>query len=471
MLVEIVDQATGALRSVLSCVEADCVSGPDAEALLEAFVRAERAAAAGKMAMARRVADTNRWAAGGTCRSAQDYLSRKTGSSRGAAGRMLEAADRLKALPRTTQALAEGELSESQAEEVSVAALADPAAEAALLEEAKKGDPKALSDKCRRVRANASSAESAEARLHASRYLRSWSSEDGAVMGQFRLDPEAGARLLAGLEAATRRVFDAARRRGQHEDRQAYAADALVDLVTNRDPQRAGPAPAGPEPAPGWGPSSAPGEPDTAPPDTAPAPQAPERRSSPARAEIVVHVDWPALVRGYAQGDERCELVGVGPVPVSLVRDLANDCWLKVIVTNGVDVMAVSHGGRNVAAHIRSALEARDPTCVVPGCHVRAGLEIDHWKIPYHRGGPTELWNLCRLCRAHHFEKTHRGARIEGGPGRWVWHPPSTAGSPSRTTPPPPAGARAGPARSQVLAFEVTGDEAPADAGGDDGGP
>ncbi len=146
-------------------------------------------------------------------------------------------------------------------------------------------------------------------------------------------------------------------------------------------------------------------------------------------------------------------------------------------MTNGVDVMAVSHGGRNIPAHIRSALEARDPTCVVPGCHVRAGLEIDHWQIPYHRGGPTELWNLCRMCRAHHFDKTHRGARIEGGPGRWVWHPPPTAGPPRTTGPPPTTGApgptraRAGPAQPQVLAFEVTDDEAPAEACGDDGGP
>src|SRR6266851_2524186 len=334
MFVEIVDQATEAMRSVLASVEVDCLSGPDAEAMLEAFVRAERVAALCKMTMARRVADTNRWAAGSTSRSPEDFLSRKTGASRGGAGRMLEAADRLRELPRTTQALADGELSESQAEEVAKAALADPAAEAGLLEEAKKGDPKALSDKCRRVRANASSAESAEARLarlHASRYLRSWSSEDGAVMGQFRLDPEAGARLLAGLEAATRRVFDAARRRGQREDRQAYAADALVDLVTNRDPERAGPAPADDEPdqnEPDEGHGPAGGEPPSLPalfPTASALPDGAPPRPSPARAEIVVHVDWPALRRGYATDDELCDIAGVGPVPVSLARDLAND--------------------------------------------------------------------------------------------------------------------------------------------------
>ena len=454
MFVEIVDQATEAMRSVLASVEVDCLSGPDAEAMLEAFVRAERVAALGKMTMARRVADTNRWAAGGTSRSPEDFLSRKTGSSRGGAGRMLEAADRLRELPRTTQALAQGELSEAQAEEVSKAALADPTAEPALLEEAKKGDPKALSDKCRRVRANARSGESDEARLarlRASRYFRSWSAEDGAVMGQFRLDPEAGARLLARLEAATRKVFDAARRGGRREERQAYAADALVDTVCGGEPSsEAGPV----QPRPAGQPAPA-------------AAEAPKQPPSTPRAEIVVHVDWPALVRGHAEGDERCDIVGVGPVPVSLVRDLGNDCWLKCILTNGVDVLAVSHGGRNIPAHVRTALEARDHECVVPGCHTRDRLEIDHWQVAYHEGGPTELCNLARICGHHHGDKTYRGARLEGGPGHWVWHPPPTAGSAGTTGPPLPARCRAAPAEAQTLAFETAG----VATSGDDAGP
>jgi 5-methylcytosine-specific restriction endonuclease McrA len=83
-------------------------------------------------------------------------------------------------------------------------------------------------------------------------------------------------------------------------------------------------------------------------------------------------------------------------------------------------VTRVAHAGRTIPAHLRSALEARDPTCVVPGCEVRSGLEIDHI-VPVSRGGWTRMDNLARLCRYHHGEKTHRGWRLEGGPGNWVW--------------------------------------------------
>jgi len=159
----------------------------------------------------------------------------------------------------------------------------------------------------------------------------------------------------------------------------------------------------------------------------------------------------------FGHRDKRSTPKGAGPKGrrcIDKERSFRNDCWLKCILTHGVDVTAVSHGGRNIPTHIRTALEARDQECVVPGCHVRQGLEIDHWKIPYHEGGPTELWNLGRACGRHHYEKTYLGARLEGGPGHWVWHPPTTAGPPSRTRRPPPARRPSSGAAPQPLAFD-----------------
>jgi len=37
---------------------------------------------------------------------------------------------------------------------------------------------------------------------------------------------------------------------------------------------------------------------------------------------------------------------------------------------------------------------------------------------------------LCRLCRWHHYLKTHCHFRITGEPGSWEWHAPSDAGNP-----------------------------------------
>jgi len=111
-------------------------------------------------------------------------------------------------------------------------------------------------------------------------------------------------------------------------------------------------------------------------------------------------------------------------VPVSTVRGMLSEAFVKLLVTDGVDVLTVCHVGRGVPAHVRSALEERDPTCVVPGCDVAMGLEIDHWQTAYADGGPTTLANLARLCHFHHAMKTYRGFELGGGPGKWDWEPP-----------------------------------------------
>jgi hypothetical protein len=136
-----------------------------------------------------------------------------------------------------------------------------------------------------------------------------------------------------------------------------------------------------------------------------------------------VRVDHPALVRGHVEGGETCDIPGVGPIPVATARALAADCILKVLVTKGVDVVAVGHGGRTIPAHLRTALEARDPVCVIPGCAERKRLEIDHL-VPFAEGGPSTLDNLVRACHFHHYLKTHHGWVLAGRPGAWTWDPP-----------------------------------------------
>jgi len=97
---------------------------------------------------------------------------------------------------------------------------------------------------------------------------------------------------------------------------------------------------------------------------------------------------------------------------------------LKVLVTDGTDVRAVAHAGRTVPARVRSALEERDPSCVVPGCVVRDRLEIHHL-VPYARGGPTALDNLVRVCAWHHHALTQDRCTLERNEtGDWTWRAP-----------------------------------------------
>src|SRR5437867_4438377 len=85
-----------------------------------------------------------------------------------------------------------------------------------------------------------------------------------------------------------------------------------------------------------------------------------------------------------------------------------------------------------VRAHQRTALEARDPKCIVPGCEMRRGLQIDHCG-PYVETRYTSVEGLARLCRWHHYLKSHCGYTYRGGPGTWEWIPPERPTDPPTT--------------------------------------
>jgi len=95
---------------------------------------------------------------------------------------------------------------------------------------------------------------------------------------------------------------------------------------------------------------------------------------------------------------------------------------LKVVVKDAVDVLSVCHVGRTVPAHIQSALEERDPTCVL--CDNAFGLEMHHWRSDYAKSKTTSLSELARLCKHHHDLITYDGYKLIGGPGAWELVPP-----------------------------------------------
>jgi len=272
---------------------------------------------------------------------------------------------------------------------VAAAAAVSPESEAEPLEAARTCTVAEVKERCRRVRATAGADEGeAYDRIRRGRYLRSWTDPEGALRLEARLTPDGGATVLAGLAPHQDRMFSEARKEGRREPREAYAADALVAL-----------AQAGSGSGSGSGSASGP------------------------RAMVHVRVDHSALLRGHAEPGEVCDIPGIGPIPAGVARSLASDSILKVLLTDGADIKAVVHYGRTIPARIRTALEARDPVCVVPGCDVRVGLEIDHI-VPFKEDGPTSLDNLARLCSWDHHLKTNCGYRLGGGPGAWTWSGP-----------------------------------------------
>ena len=141
----------------------------------------------------------------------------------------------------------------------------------------------------------------------------------------------------------------------------------------------------------------------------------------------MVRVDLDALLRGTTLPGENCEIDNFGPIPVAMARNMANDSFLRFVFYEAGDIRAVSHFGRTINRHLRTALAHRDRRCVVPGCSVSYGLEIDHIQ-GFAQGGPTELGNLALLCHHHHYLKTYEGWTLERtGPSdvdpQWTFTP------------------------------------------------
>lgn len=390
--------ALQSLREVTSTVEQHHVGGNDAARLVGVLTEIERVAAAVRMMAIRRVEQSRVWQRDGH-RTIAEWVATATGTTLGHAIGVVETADRLQELPATRQAFCAGRLSEIQVREIAGAAAANPGAESSLLNSARSRSVAGLREDCRRVRAAAVPDEvSAHEMIRRRRYFRHWTDREGAVRLNARLTPDGGGHVIAAVDILRDMIAADARRSGIRESSEAFAADALVELAMTSSSNRGDPGP---------------------------------------RATVHVVVDHEVLVNGRARADQRCEIPAVGRIPAATARALAGDAILRAVVMKGADVTAVTHIGRTIPARIRTALQIRDPVCVVPRCDRRRGLEIDHDRVAYVDGGPSMLDNLARICGWHHYQKTHLGYRLSGGPGRWKWEKPSDRDG-SRDLPLPP---------------------------------
>jgi hypothetical protein len=386
-----VRQARALIERVVAELDPAVLDTDLAVGLVDDFAALGRIVAAGEALAARRVASSTRWKHEGH-RSPAHWLAAHTGTAVGSAATTLETVERLERLPQTDTAFRSGTLSTVQVSEIAAAASADPCSEGALLASARHDGLAGLKRECARVKAAACDDEIArEARIRASRSFRHWTDTEGAFCYAGRTTVTEGAELLACIEPHRERIFREARTHGRREPLDAYASDALLAALRAG---RNGDAAGGPGP----------------------------------KALIHVRVDHAALVRGHTEAGEVCEIAGLGSIPVATARSLAGDALLKALAVDGVDVLKVAHVGRSIPARVRTALEERDGECVVPGCHVRANLEIDHFRVDFADGGPTEMWNLARECAFHHHhQRTHKGFVLDGSPGDWTWiHPDGT---------------------------------------------
>jgi hypothetical protein len=139
--------------------------------------------------------------------------------------------------------------------------------------------------------------------------------------------------------------------------------------------------------------------------------------------ELIATVDLAAWL-GVEDDGETVDIVGVGPIPMSVARHIFGDALLRIVIRNGVDVLNVVHTGRTASAVQETAIIVlQEGRCGVTFCH-RPPVEIDH-REGFPKSGPVALAELLGLCGFHHDQKTNQGYtwRREAD-GTITWIPP-----------------------------------------------
>ncbi len=358
------------LREELAGFEPALYSGADCAAVVEALAGTEKACAAAKTRAALRATECGVHREAGFF-DAEDWLARTSGTSAHQAREDLKTAERLADCPATKQALLDGALSMGEAAEITKTEAECPGSEHELLAEAKREGLGTLKDKARRKRQEAADPDEARRKQRRARDVHGFLDDLGLVQLRAGLLPEIGIPLLNRLDAETDRLRRQAKKEGRElEPRGAYAHDAFAAMLEGQGKGKA------------------------------------------KSADVVVVCDLRAWRRGHAHEGEPCHIVGGGPLPVDVVKELSEDAFLKVVLHDGVDIAMVCHLGRHIPAELRTALELGPPaefegvTCSVAGCGRRYGLEWDH-EDPVANHGPTSYQNLKKpKCWPHHQEKT-----------------------------------------------------------------
>jgi len=452
------------------------------------LIRHERVTAAARLAMIARAEEMHPWQREGF-RSFEEWLAAREGTSRGQARRKTRTARRLRDHDRTADALADGEISEDEAEVIADAADKNPDAEHELLDTAKNENRshKDLRERAGRAKAAGEDEQARADRLRRGRRAGWGTDSDGYWTLSGRFEPHIGAEMKARLAAETDHIFNANRKAGTREPHDRYRADALTNLILgHHDHPRTDTTPAHDNAATGTehqrpGHDAQPADHD----DTG-APTAttdPQRRTdpgdpgdpagrrhlpdpaapAPAPKELVMVIDLETLRRGCLRPGETCHIRGVGPVPVEIARTWIDDAFIKAVIRDGDDIRLVHHFGRTVNARLRTALDLTESTCAVPRC--------DNPRLEYHHldrhadMGPTSWWNLGRPCTGCHHLATHDGYRLAGTPGHRLWINPhgivERADDPTLVGHPPPTGTDVGssgrPGEHPGVAKEDTG--------------
>ena len=318
------------------------------------------------LTLIRRFDEEGSWADQGAL-SCAHWLSWRVGLELGAAREHVRVARSLAELPLVDDALRLGRVSYSKVRALTRVATA--ATEAALLDMAQSSTASQLERICRsyRLAVRKASDERPEDEVER-RWVRERETDAGLVRFEVQLRPEEAAVVRRALEVAMSRAWTSADVPAGTPPASLRRADAFVAVAEH---YLAGPGKA-------------------------------DQGTSP--VEVVVHVDAGSDAVGILDD-------GTALARATTERLLCDAAVVEVVEDARGVVLDVGRRRRTISTGLRRALRLRDRGCRFPGCTNR---RVDgHHVVPWARGGPTTLANLCSLCRRHHTFVHEHGFRIQ----------------------------------------------------------
>jgi hypothetical protein len=377
-----------ALRELVAEFDPDAVALCDAPAMWQTATRVVRLAESIEILLARRVEEAAEWKRRGY-RSAAEQLAADAGTSVAAAQSLLNTSKRVARQPKTARALRTGELSAAKAELVSAAVDAAPDTADELLALAPAAPVAKVKEATLLAKASTGRDET-YARIRKERFARHYTDAEGAWNFHARGTVDDGMVFEKVFEPIVDQFFTAARKQDRKEPVEAYAFDALIEMARRATGDSDGEKP---------------------------------KASATSQLLGLVRVDHAALCRGQVEGDEVCEVAGLGPIPVRVARDLLGDAVLKLVITKGVDVANVTHLGRAPTVAQKVALWWQTPQCTRLDCTRVRRVEFDH-RTEWHKTHHTRVDDCDGLCEHDHDLKTRFGWALVEGTGKRPFVPP-----------------------------------------------
>jgi hypothetical protein len=142
-------------------------------------------------------------------------------------------------------------------------------------------------------------------------------------------------------------------------------------------------------------------------------------------ANVSIVIPVMSLLNPHAPRDV-ATIDGMNPMSMVEAREIAGTatCFHRLL-TDPITGHALTVDTRKPTAEMRRFLQARDQTCIFPGCRRPAPQsELDHTR-PWAAGGKTSVNNMAHLCVRHHTLKHQKPWRCRHkGNGEIEWIPP-----------------------------------------------